>query len=744
LLALHNLDELLLGGKQPNTIYSNVGDIIYIFESCEKVQTIDGRSKSSWMAELKGIESSPLPAPISTPTPRFDYVARMWQSRLIKEADEQRVEETQKILQANADERFEELQRLEREHEQEKDRVICMCRGLRALSLHAHSKKAARNCQKYMEKERAFITATQAAIDSRRTEDIQKKRVEERSNDEILMRSIQDTEAENFKLRQEIQLIQSEHEIDIEQRVGEVKGFYSLRLNAMQCESKALKSKYEQEKETLKRTILEKDEGKRQIETENEKFLEAEVESRAQERLEELQRLEREHEQEKDRVICMCRGLRALSLHSHCRKAERYRDECNANLSSAISKEKNSFEDKLRQFNSEIEEGKRAIRDLQNVSTHQEQEERHKSEAQKKKISSLEKQLLVMKTDVAVLTAKNTALASDERLTIASDKQAESAMVYQLQDRIRSMELEKASDAAELTMALRVRGEEHRLLKEAHLKLQRRAEKAVTRLNSVHDAFLKSTEQNSQLVRDLEDMERDREARERTIEELGSCVRHLKAALRKLSHALSASQTEKEVEKEAEKEAAVVGTRRKYVGRSDRIEVRKYPVGGSSRHINAGHCRGSEDDGDSLRASAHLNESTDFLNRISFNGKDELDERSPAADKEIEKMRRQVGRRTSTGADGESQSPLGSMAGSAEYDTGCTVEETAIDPQSPRDDLKFCDRGGGGADLKYSQLALKLDSLDKELRQRVADLMLAGALRLDAMLRCESLFCHTS
>jgi hypothetical protein len=559
LLALRNLEELLMGGKQPNTIYSNVVDIIYIFESCEKVQTIDGRSKSSWMAELKGVESSPLPAPISTPTPRFDHVARLWQNRLIKEADEQRVEDTQKILRANA-----------------------------------------------------------------------------------------------------------------------------------------------------------------------------------QERLEELQRIEKEHEEEKDRVVSMCRGLRALSLQAHNRKAERYRDECNIKLSAAISKEKNNFEDKLRQFNLEIEEGKRAIRDLQGVSTHQEQEERHKSEAQKKKISGLEKQLLVLKTDVAVLTARNTALASDERLALASDKLAESATVLQLQDRIRSMEQEKASDAAELTMALRDRGEEHRLLKEAHLKLQRKAEKAVTRLNSVHDAFLKSTEQNSQLVRDLEDMERDREARERTIEELGSCVRHLKAALRKLSHALSVSQ------KEAEKEEAVVGTRREDVGRSHRIEVEKNPEGGSNRHINADHCSGSEEDSDSLRASAHLNESTDFLNRISFNGKDGLDEGSVAADKGIENMRRNAGRRTRSGADGESQSPLGSMACSAEYHTGCTGEEAAIDPQSPRDDNKCKGRGESGADSKYAKLALKLDSLDKELRQRVTDLMLAGVLRFYATLCFESMYCHTS
>ena len=726
LLALRNLDELLLGGKQPNAIYSNVGDIIYIFESCEKVKTIDGRSKSSWMAELKGVESVSLPAPVSTPTPRFDHVARMWQSRLVKEADEQRLEETQKLLQANAQERLEELHLIEREHEEEKYRMVCMCRGLRALSLHAHSRKAARYSHKYIEKERALITATQAAVDNRRAEDLLKKRAEDRLNDEILMRSVQETEAENFKLRQEIQLIQSEHEFDIEERVSEVKGFYSLRLNSMKCKSEALISRCEQEKETLQKTILEKEEGERRRYSDNQKMLEAEEKGRV---LVESQRIEREHEEEKYRMVCMCRGLRALSLHAHSRKAARYRDECKAKLSAAVSKEKNIFEDKLRQFSSEIEEGKRAISGLQSLSTHQEQEERHRSDAQKKKILTLEKLLLVMKNDVAVLTAKNAALVADERLALACDKQAENAMVVQLQDRIRAMEQEKASDAAELTMALKERGEEHRLLKEAHLKLQRRAEKAVTRLNSVHDAFLKSTEQNSQLVRDLEVMERDREARERTIEELGSCVRHLQAALRKMSHTLSVSQTEKE----AEKEAAVVGARRKDGVRPDRIEVVKYPERVSSRHINAGNRSDSEDDSDIESASVHLNESTDFLNRISFNGKEDLE--GGSGDKGLEGMRSNAGRRT--GADIETtKSPLKSMAGSAEYDTGCTdAEKAAMHPQSRGSGLKCSDGGGDSEDSKYAQLALKLDALDKELRQRVADLMLAGVVSCH-VIRC--------
>ena len=82
--ALHGLRELLLSGKQPNPIAADIIEVLYLFETCQSIDTIDGRTKGSWSVDIN--------CDVHIDTPRFDLVSRMFQSRLNVRA----AEETQK------------------------------------------------------------------------------------------------------------------------------------------------------------------------------------------------------------------------------------------------------------------------------------------------------------------------------------------------------------------------------------------------------------------------------------------------------------------------------------------------------------------------------------------------------------------------------------------------------------------------------------------------------------------------
>jgi hypothetical protein len=88
---LTHLRNLLLGGKQRSEIFKNADEVLHIFESNSSIETVDGRSKSQWVAESTQLSTS---TPIQTP--RFDRASRLWQSRLIEKADEERDRENKR------------------------------------------------------------------------------------------------------------------------------------------------------------------------------------------------------------------------------------------------------------------------------------------------------------------------------------------------------------------------------------------------------------------------------------------------------------------------------------------------------------------------------------------------------------------------------------------------------------------------------------------------------------------------
>ena len=750
LSALRNLKELQIGGKLPNEIFKDVREILYIFESCEQIELIDFRTKSSWLADVNHCDES-----ASTPTPRFDQVARMWQNRLILKADSD-IAEQRKVADDLEGEKFLKLLNDTKEqHAIEKDRIRDMCKGLHSLSVNALTRRAEKKTKAFIERE--FHLTFMIQEKERDLRESERLRVDNEYNliqqETNAVQECQSLMNENNQLREEIELNQSQNVEYTENLLLQMRGLCRLRVNAADSKSAGLHRKWQEAEESQRQRVSDEEERKRKYDIEID-CAEAREKQLVEGHMKEMRGMEEEHAVEQDRIRHMCRGLHSLSVHALTQRAEKQYEEQSTKFLSALAEEKSLFEDKLRSFGEDVAESKRAVSALELMSSKREMEEKHKSSNQKKKILMLEGQLQSMRSEVASLRETNNTLTLSDKKSLDL-KNEESALIAVLEQKLRESEDDRRRDAIEIEAVLTQKNEEHLVLRDAHVTLQSKAEKAVKRLNSVHEAFLKATADNALLVKKMEMANEETAERERTIVELGSCVRNLQAALRKLSLSLSTTQTHthtpiqtltdalKTVMSSSVVEGKDTQVRNDAHWSSDRLGVTNEINALHSHHtttntVSDSHTKsssnGSSDPGNKVVTNANdcslptlsLNESTDFLNRSGF--KSEIGTGAKGINRE---------ERNSHTKGISNLNNFVNISSSRGGDEGVLMGEGRLESVEEKEESYGEDTAVGDVQLKYTQLSSKLDFLDNELRLRVVELFDAGER---FVLRCFELY----
>ena len=605
---LTNLRNLLVGGKQRSEIFKNADEVLHIFESNSRIETVDGRSKSQWMAESTQLNTS---TPI--PTPRFDRASRLWQNRLIEKADEERDRENKKN-----EVRYLETQRADShdmmvKHERERSRVTALSRGLRALLLHAAKEVSNRACQRKCEKEvLGAMTLNDEKMKSLLRERIcleSEKEIEAMRRNEIELEQCREIE------RQMMERMQAEHSSALENAVCSVKGFYSLQLHAVR---RAAERTLEMS-ETARKEILEKYKKLEAIGAEYRREaagrIDAERDSREAEngRIELL--TETRHGAEKELTALKCKAFYSLHLHAKVRKERRLSEEQVMESLALLETERMSYEDHVQLLDRNLEANKQALKGQQLTSSIAAAEHTHSLKDRDDKIECLQEQLRGAKDEIGILV-ESTALLRHKDARPTAEKVTDTALITELRRLIRDKEDAYVVKEREMQGAFEKQMQEHGLLKESHTSLQRKAERAVKRLNSVHDAFLEAVNDRDHLAQALNDLNGEKAERESTIVELGSCVRQLQTALRNLTYNLSLAQAKAHTSHAAQllQEKSVRGVEAGY-------DVNEHRDDGNMRQSTSSRScddDGGDGDGSDAGGSLALNESTDFLNRSSF------------------------------------------------------------------------------------------------------------------------------
>ena len=617
---LPNLRELLVGGKQRSLIFKNADEVLRIFEFCVTIETIDGRSKLHWLAE--STEALNIAPPIPIPTPRFDRASRLWQSRLTERADEENKRNEEMYLET----RKADSQEMMVKHQREQSRIAALSRGLRAISMHAAMQIFNKRYQQKYEKK--LFNAMILNEEEKKNLVLERSCLESDKEIEVTKRieMEQCRESERSYLREMVEGMQAEHCSDLEKAVLAAKGFYSLQMHAMKGaavqalqRSEAARVCVQEKYDALQATLAERI-------REAEIKVDVEAESRKAEQRQAALLLETRHATEKGLIALKGRAFSFLHLHARVSRERRLSDERDAKSSAVLASERKCFEDSQGQLRRDLETSQQATEGRDLAFALAVAEHAHCLKHRDDEITSLQNQLLGAREEMKIMVEGAALLRlTDERLTTA--KATDSALISDLRQAIVEKEDAYAVREGDALRMLEKQKQEHGLLKESHTSLRRKAERAVTRLNSVHNAFLEAVQDRDQLARTLDDLNVEKTEREFTIVELGSCVRQLQTALRSLSLRLPVTQAKAQVSHavmaslEKSMRSAEDGCDIKEHLNTDRDDViMRYCTTGRSR--GRGGCRnGDGDDGDGDDESSIpgvLNESTDFLNRSSF------------------------------------------------------------------------------------------------------------------------------
>ena len=614
---LTNLRNLLVGGKQRSEIFKNADEVIQIFECNSSIETVDCRSKPQWMAESTQLSTS---TPIQTP--RFDRASRLWQNRLIEKADEKRDRENKRNEERYLEARRADSHDMMVKHEREKSRITALSRGMRALSMHAARGVLSRRCQRKCEKEVLHaMTLNEEKIKSLVQERMcleSDKVVEVMRRNEIELEQCRESE------RQVMERIQAEHSSALENAVCSAKGFYSLQLHAVRSAAERALEK----SETARRETLEKYKELEAIHAEHLREVAGKIDAERESREAETRRIEllteTRHDAEKELTALQCKAFHSLHLHTIVRKERRLSEEQVMESLTLLECERRSYEDHVQVLYRNLEANKQALQGLQLASSMTAVEDTHSLKDKDDQIECLQEQLRGAKDEIGILV-ESAALLRHTDMRLTAEKVADNALITELRRLIGDKDDAYAVKELEMQGALEKQTQEHGLLKESHTSLQRKAERAVKRLNSVHDAFLEAVEDRDHLAQALNDLNDEKAERESTIVELGSCVRQLQTALRNLTHNLSLAQAKAHTSHAVQllPEKSVRGVEGDFdVGEHRRDGNMRQSTSSRSCDDDGGDGDGDGDAGGFLA----LNESTDFLNRSSFKSAKERNE----------------------------------------------------------------------------------------------------------------------
>ena len=754
---LPNLRELHVGGKQRSEIFTDANEVLRLFEFRSTIATIDGRSKSQWLAEstqalnTTSISNSPrptpipIPIPIPIPTPRFDRASRLWQNRLIEKADEESKRNEEKYLETRKADSHEMTLNLRRE----KSRIAGLSRGLRAISMHA---VIGTLNKKYQQKYEKKISGAMILNDEKvKSLDLERSCLEsERALDAAKrMETEKCRESERLYLRQMIEGMQAEHCSDLAKAVGTAKAFYSLQVHAIKSSlgtaieksevaRKFIQGKYLELELTHAEHLREAEESKINEERESR---EAEVIPAAL--LTETTR----HDTQKEPISLKYRAFYHLHLHARVRKVERESDERELKSSAALTSERRSFQDRIDLLQQDLEATRQSVKGCDLITATAAADSAQRLNRRDEQISVLQDQLLGAKNDMQTIVESTALLRlTNERLT--SEKMADSALISELRRIIAGKEDAYAKKERDMLVIIEAQKQEHGQLKESHTSLRRKAERAVKRLNSVHNAFLEAVEDRDHLARMLSDFDVEKAEREATIVELGSCIRQLQTALRNLSPNLSVTQAKAQTQTSQTVKELLVKAMQGVEGGGDcnvkeqpntdrDDDIMKYRTTSRSRDGGGGGGGGVGDSvGDEASFPEGLNESTDFLNHSSFRSGKERDGSNSGRSDSLETPRDECtgDRCTSNPSPHQISTPFDSAASSSEISLGADkVRRTVL----PRQQVMTVANGSliaqsanTASNTMCCSSAVNLDTLHAELDQRTLDLEAAGNRRL--------------
>lgn len=716
--SLTNLRNLLVGRKQRSEIFKNADEVINIFESNSSIETVDGRSKSQWMAESTQLSTS---TPI--PTPRFDRASRLWQNRLIEKADEERGRENKRNEERYLEARRADSHDMMVKHEREKSKITALSRGLRALSLYATKGVLNSRCQRKCEKEVLHAMA----LNEEKIKSLAQERICSESDNEIeVMRRIE-IELEQCKEseRQVMERMQAEHSSALENAVCTAKGFYSLQLLAVRRAAERALEK----SETARRETLEKYKELEVIHAEHLREAVAKIGAEGESREAEMRRIEllseTRHGAENELAALKCKAFYSLHLHAKVRKERRLSEEQVMKSLSLLESERRSYEEHVQVLDRNLEANKQALQGLQLASSMAAGEHTHRLKVKDDQIECLQEQLCGAKDEIGILV-ESTALLRVTDMRLTAEKVTDTALITELRRLIGDKEDAYAVREREMQGALEKQMQEHGLLKESHTSLQRKAERAVKRLNSVHDAFLEAVEDRDHLAQALHDLNDEKAERESTIVELGSCVRQLQTALKNLTHNLSLAQakahTSHAVQLLPEKSVRGVG---------GGYDVGEHRGDGNMRQSTSS--KSCDDDGDGCDAGGFsaLNESTDFLNRSSFKSAKERSE----VNNEKGRNEGDSGRSDSLEPEGDCVGGVGNspLTSTRMNNAACSADSDIPDTAEGKEKALIQGQQGmadTGRSMMHGSTASNLVTLRAELEHRTLDLRDAGSGRL--------------
>ena len=749
---LPNLRELHVGGKQRSEIFTIANEVLFLFEFCSTIATIDGRSKSQWLAETTqalnttSISNSPrhvpIPIPVPISTPRFDRASRLWQNRLIEEADEESKRNEEKYLETRKADSHEMTINLKRE----KSRIAGLSRGLRAISMHAVIGVLNTKFQQKYEKkisgamilndEKAkSLELERSCLESERALDATKR-----------METEQVRESERLYLRQMIEGMQSEHCSDLLKAVATAKAFYSLQVHAVRSSLGTAIEKSEVARKFIQGKYVELEEiHAEHLREAEESKVDGERESREAEEIQAALLTETtRQDSNKELILLKCRAFYYLQLHARVRKVERESNERDLKSSAALTIERRSFQDRIDLLQQDLEASRQSVKGCDLITAIAAADNAQRLNRRNEQISVLQDQLLGAKNNMQTIVESTALLRlTDERLT--SEKVADSALISELRGMIAEKEDAYAKREGDMLGVIEAQKQEHGQLKESHTSLRRKAERAVKRLNSVHTAFLEAVEDRDHLARMVSDFDVEKAEREATIVELGSCIRQLQTALRNLSLNLSVNQAKAQTQTSQTVKELIVqsmqgvegvgGCNVKEKPNTDRDDdIMRYCTTSRSCH-GVGHSVGDE-----ASIPEGLNESTDFLNHSSFRSAKERDGSNSNIGRSdgLEPLRDECTGDgcTSNPSPCQISTPIDSAAPISESDTSRgtdMIRRTVM----PRQQVMTVANGFIGAqsantvpNTMYCSSAANLDTMHAELDQRTLDLEDAGSRRL--------------
>ena len=751
---LPNLRELHVGGKQRSEIFTNANEVLCLFEFCSTIATIDGRSKSQWLAETTqalnttSISNSPrhipipIPVPIAIFTPRFDRASRLWQNRLIEKADEERKRNEEKYLETRKADSHEMTMNLQRE----KSRIAGLSRGLRAISMHA---VIGILNKKYRQKHEKKISGAMILNDEKaKSLELERSCLEsERALDAIKrMETEQCRESERLYIKQMIEGMQAEHCSDLSKAVATAKAFYSLQVHAIKSSLGTAIEKSEVARKFIQGKYVELEVAHAEYLREAEESkIDGERERREAEEIQAALLTETTmQDTQKELILLKCRAFCYLQLHARVRKVERESNERDLKSSAALTIERRSFQDRIDLLQQDLEATRQSVKGCDLITAIAAADNAQRLNRRDEQISVLQDQLLAAKNNMQTIVERTALLRlTDERLT--SEKVADSALISELRGIISGKEDAYAKREGDMLGIIEAQEQEHRQLKESHTSLRRKAERAVKRLNSVHNAFLEAVEDRDHLARMLNDFDVEKAEREATIVELGSCIRQLQTALRNLSLNLSVTQAKGQTQTpQAVKELLVQsmqgvegggGCIVKEEPNTDRDDdILRYCTTSSSRD-GVGVCVGDE-----ASIPEGLNESTDFLNHSSFRSAKERDGSNSDSGRsnslELPRVECTGDGCTSDPSPCQISTPIDSAAPIYERDNsrGADIVRRRV---MPRQQVMTVANGSIGTqsantvpNTMYCCSAVNLDTLHAELDQRTLDLEDAGSRRL--------------